>query len=103
MHFLDDSRVPPYDLTYDDVFMVPRHSAVGSRDDVDFMTGLRSELPAHVTVGAAASAELVRPGGAVPSLALTVRAENLLDERYEQTFGFPGRRRMLFAGVRAGL
>lgn len=76
---------------------------VGSRDDVDFMTGLRSELPAHVTVGAAASAELVRPGGAVPSLALTVRAENLLDERYEQTFGFPGRRRMLFAGVRAGL
>ncbi|MEU7039620.1 GuaB1 family IMP dehydrogenase-related protein [Streptomyces varsoviensis] len=29
-----DSSVP-YDLTYDDVFMVPRHSAVGSRQGVD--------------------------------------------------------------------
>ena len=26
---------PPYDLTYDDVFMVPSRSAVGSRQDVD--------------------------------------------------------------------
>ncbi|HET8603455.1 MAG TPA: GuaB1 family IMP dehydrogenase-related protein [Marmoricola sp.] len=34
MRFLDDHR-PPYDLTYDDVFMVPRHSAVASRYDVD--------------------------------------------------------------------
>ncbi|WP_344277460.1 GuaB1 family IMP dehydrogenase-related protein [Streptomyces hebeiensis] len=28
----------PYDLTYDDVFMVPRRSAVGSRQDVDLST-----------------------------------------------------------------
>ncbi|WP_165987267.1 GuaB1 family IMP dehydrogenase-related protein [Streptomyces sp. YIM 98790] len=34
MHFLNDVR-PPYDLTYDDVFMVPSRSAVGSRQDVD--------------------------------------------------------------------
>ena len=34
MRFLNDIQ-PPYDLTYDDVFMVPRRSAVGSRQDVD--------------------------------------------------------------------
>lgn len=34
MRFLDDHR-PPYDLTYDDVFMVPARSAVASRYDVD--------------------------------------------------------------------
>ncbi|KAA1415842.1 GuaB1 family IMP dehydrogenase-related protein [Nocardioides humilatus] len=37
MRFLDD-RVPAHDLTYDDVFMVPRHSSVGSRYDVDLST-----------------------------------------------------------------
>lgn len=38
MRFLHD--IPPtYDLTYDDVFMVPRHSQVGSRFDVDLTTG----------------------------------------------------------------
>lgn len=34
MRFLNDSPAP-YDLTYDDVFMVPRRSAVGSRQGVD--------------------------------------------------------------------
>ncbi|MFD5553410.1 GuaB1 family IMP dehydrogenase-related protein [Streptomyces sp. NPDC127068] len=34
MRFLNDLK-PPYDLTYDDVFMVPRRSAVGSRQGVD--------------------------------------------------------------------
>jgi len=37
VRFLDD-RVPAYDLTYDDVFMVPRRSSVGSRYDVDLAT-----------------------------------------------------------------
>ncbi|WP_183099761.1 IMP dehydrogenase, partial [Nocardioides pelophilus] len=37
MRFLDD-RVPAHDLTYDDVFMVPRRSSVGSRYDVDLAT-----------------------------------------------------------------
>ena len=35
MRFLDGSRVPPHDLTYDDVFMVPGRSSVVSRHDVD--------------------------------------------------------------------
>ncbi len=34
MRFLSDTR-PPYDLTYDDVFMVPGRSGVTSRYDVD--------------------------------------------------------------------
>ncbi|MGP3924875.1 MULTISPECIES: GuaB1 family IMP dehydrogenase-related protein [unclassified Streptomyces] len=34
MRFLNDQK-PPYDLTYDDVFMVPSRSAVGSRQEVD--------------------------------------------------------------------
>lgn len=37
MRFLDDQR-PTHDLTYDDVFMVPRRSAVASRYDVDLAT-----------------------------------------------------------------
>lgn len=37
MRFLDD-RVPAHDLTYDDVFMVPRRSSVASRYDVDLAT-----------------------------------------------------------------
>ena len=36
MEFLN--APPPYDLTYDDVFMVPRRSAVGSRYSVDLRT-----------------------------------------------------------------
>ena len=46
MQFLDP--VPtPHDLTYDDVFMVPRHSAVASRYDVDLATsdGTGATLP----------------------------------------------------------
>jgi IMP dehydrogenase len=34
VRFLSDTR-PAYDLTYDDVFMVPRRSAIASRYDVD--------------------------------------------------------------------
>ncbi|MGN6521900.1 MAG: GuaB1 family IMP dehydrogenase-related protein [Actinomycetes bacterium] len=37
MRFLED-RPAPYDLTYDDVFMVPRRSAVASRTEVDLST-----------------------------------------------------------------
>lgn len=35
MHFLHTATPPAHDLTYDDVFMVPRHSSVASRYDVD--------------------------------------------------------------------
>ncbi|GAA1916928.1 GuaB1 family IMP dehydrogenase-related protein [Nocardioides marmoribigeumensis] len=35
MRFLDETGLPAHDLTYDDVFMVPRRSSVASRYDVD--------------------------------------------------------------------
>ena len=46
MQFLHDAA-PPHDLTYDDVFMVPRGSSVGSRYDVDLATvdGTGATLP----------------------------------------------------------
>ncbi|WP_341928128.1 GuaB1 family IMP dehydrogenase-related protein [Nocardioides psychrotolerans] len=46
MRFLHD-QTPAHDLTYDDVFMVPRHSAIGSRYDVDLATsdGTGATLP----------------------------------------------------------
>ena len=47
MRFLDGHGRPPYDLTYDDVFMVPSRSSVGSRYDVDLVTddGTGATLP----------------------------------------------------------
>ena len=46
MRFLDDAR-PPYDLTYNDVFMVPARSRVTSRLDVDLSTadGVGTTIP----------------------------------------------------------
>jgi len=37
MRFLDGHR-PPYDLTYDDVFIMPGRSDLASRLDVDLST-----------------------------------------------------------------
>jgi len=49
VRFLHDDS-PGHDLTYDDVFMVPRHSAVASRYDVDLSTqdGTGSTVPLAV-------------------------------------------------------
>jgi IMP dehydrogenase len=46
VRFLNDVA-PPHDLTYDDVFMVPRHSSIASRYDVDLATqdGTGATLP----------------------------------------------------------
>ncbi|WP_372734067.1 GuaB1 family IMP dehydrogenase-related protein [Nocardioides sp.] len=50
MRFLDD-QAPSHELTYDDVFMVPRHSSVGSRYDVDLATadGTGATIPIVVS------------------------------------------------------
>src|SRR4051812_42419491 len=50
MQFLDGSA-PGHDLTYDDVFMVPRRSDVASRDDVDLSTsdGTGATIPIVVS------------------------------------------------------
>src|SRR5881227_610632 len=48
MHYICEP--PPYDLTYDDVFMVPRRSAVESRLAVDLATfdGTGTTIPVLV-------------------------------------------------------
>ena len=49
MRFLAGHR-PPYDLTYDDVFIVPNHSEIASRFDVDLSTsdGTGTTIPVVV-------------------------------------------------------
>src|SRR3712207_6976195 len=49
MHFLGGNR-PAHDLTYADVFMVPNHSTVGSRLEVDLTTpdGVGTTIPVVV-------------------------------------------------------
>ncbi|WP_344222940.1 IMP dehydrogenase, partial [Lapillicoccus jejuensis] len=49
MHFLN-GLAPTHDLTYDDVFMVPRRSSVASRMDVDLRTadGTGNTIPVVV-------------------------------------------------------
>ncbi|CAM5669510.1 hypothetical protein SHIRM173S_12811 [Streptomyces hirsutus] len=46
MRFLNDIQ-PPYDLTYDDVFMVPNRSAVASRQDVDLSSRTERAPPSR--------------------------------------------------------
>ena len=69
MRFLNDSR-PPYDLTYNDVFMVPRRSDVSSRYDVSLSSsdGTGTTIPlvvANMTAisGRRMAETLARRGG----------------------------------------
>ncbi len=78
---------------------------IGRRDDVDFrpFPAERVTLPAVVTVELAAEVDVVRARARSPGVGLRVRVENLFDRRYDAVVGFPGRRRAILAGVRAGL
>jgi IMP dehydrogenase len=73
MRFLDDQK-PPYDLTYNDIFMVPGRSEVGSRLDVDLtpVDGLLTTIPLVVSNMTAVSgkrmAETVARRGAISVL-----------------------------------
>jgi vitamin B12 transporter len=68
---------------------------VGGRDDRDFSTwpARRVVLPRHATVDLAAEVP-------VRGARLVLRAENLLDARYEEAAGFPAPGRVLSAGAR---
>ena len=87
MEFL--GAAPQHDLTYDDVFMVPRHSAVASRYDVDLATtdGTGATIPVVVAnmtaiAGKRMAETVARRGGLVvvpqdipPSVVAQVVAE----------------------------
>ena len=71
MDFLNDAR-PAYDLTYDDVFLVPNRSAVESRFDVDLSTsdGTGATIPVVVAnmtavAGRRMAETMARRGGLV--------------------------------------
>lgn len=77
---------------------------VGERDDVDFrpFPEVRTTLEAYTLVDADLMVELLRAGPGRPGLSGLFRADNLFDADYHTVVGFPGRGRLLQAGVRAG-
>ena len=88
MRFLDGHR-PPYDLTYDDVFIVPSRSDVISRFDVDLSTsdGTGTTIPVVVAnmtavAGRRMAETVARRGGIV------VLPQDLPIEAVEQTVDF---------------
>jgi IMP dehydrogenase len=84
VQFLDDVT-PAHDLTYDDVFMVPRESAVASRYDVDLTTrdGTGATLPlvvANMTaIAGKRMAETVARRGALTVLPQDIPAPVVAD------------------------
>ncbi len=78
---------------------------VGSRADRDFSTFPANpvELEAYGVLDLGAHLTVVEAGEGRPGLALTLRAENLLDVSYEEAFGFGAPGRGLYVGGRATL
>lgn len=74
----------------------------GAAYDVDFreFPSERVTLPAHQVLDVHGSVTLLRGDGARPSMTLTGRVENLLNEDYESIVGFPGRSRTVYVGGR---
>ncbi|MBI3002155.1 MAG: TonB-dependent receptor, partial [candidate division NC10 bacterium] len=62
---------------------------VGERPDVDPVTFATVTNAGYVKVDLAASAVLAEGLGALQSLRLTAKIENLLDKQYEDVLGFP--------------
>ncbi len=77
---------------------------VGARDDVDFsgFPSRRVALAPYTKLDVAAEVGLLPARGGGPSAALTLRVDNLLDEDYLTTVGYPGAPRLFLVGVRLG-
>lgn len=80
---------------------------VGSRDDLRFAAfpdpTRRIALPSYVTLDLSGSAWLFGPRRNRPGLGVRARVENVLDEQYEQTAGFPARGRMALVGLTSAI
>jgi outer membrane cobalamin receptor len=80
---------------------------VGSRDDLRFAAfpdpTRRIALPSYVTLDVSGSAWLFGPRRNRPGLGVRARVENVLDEQYEQTAGFPARGRMALVGLTSAI
>jgi vitamin B12 transporter len=77
---------------------------VGDRDDRDFTAfpAATVVLPAYWRLDLAGEVDLLRHAGGRRALTATLRVENLLDEQYQEVFGFaaPGRRVLVGGRVR---
>ena len=75
----------------------------GPRDDIRFgqfpEPNRRVELPAYTTFDLSSVVTVLTGRRGRPSLELTARVENLFDEEYEQSVGFPARGRGVFVGI----
>ncbi len=80
---------------------------VGRRDDLRFAQFpdpiRRIELPSYITLDVSGQVPLLSARRGRPGLGLRARVENLLDERYEQTAGFPARGRVVLVGITSGI
>jgi vitamin B12 transporter len=79
----------------------------GPRDDIRFgqfpEPNQRVELPSYTTLDLSSVVTVLPPRRGRPGLELTVRVENVFDEQYEQSVGFPARGRGVFIGASTGV
>jgi vitamin B12 transporter len=79
----------------------------GPRDDIQFgqfpEPNQRVELPSYTTLDLSGVVTVLVERRGRPGLELTARVENVLDEQYEQSVGFPARGRGLFIGASTGV
>ena len=105
-------RRPVHQLNLGASYRVPRGSAfgsmrlVGSRHDRDFTAWPAApvELSRFLLVDLGGDIVVLQPGAGRPGFDLQLRIENLLDESYQEVFGFraPGRALLLGGRVRLG-
>jgi vitamin B12 transporter len=81
-----------------------RMTFVGSRSDRDFSTfpATPVELEGYTLWTLGGEWAVRPPAEGRPSVSVSVRAENLLAERYEEAFAFPAPRRQLYVGLSVG-
>jgi outer membrane cobalamin receptor len=60
-------------------------------------------LPSYTTLDLSSVVTVLPPRRGRPGLELTVRVENVFDEQYEQSVGFPARGRGVFIGASTGV
>jgi vitamin B12 transporter len=79
----------------------------GPRDDIRFgqfpEPNQRVELPSYTTLDLSGVVTVLAERRGRPGLELTARVENVFDEQYEQSVGFPARGRGLFIGASTGV
>ncbi|HEU4524898.1 MAG TPA: TonB-dependent receptor [Gemmatimonadales bacterium] len=79
----------------------------GPRDDIRFgqfpEPSQRVELPSYATLDLSSVVTVLPARRGRPSLDLTARVENIFDEEYEQSVGFPARGRGVFIGASTGV